>query len=104
MAIRRTISFILTGFLILFIFVGSYHSFCECFAQNCPIHSHANPQSSLWILQTSAVTDIDRIRISSYLSLSEEIFAYSTGFLTPLKARAPPHETFPQIIASRYQG
>jgi hypothetical protein len=104
MAIRRTISFILTGFLILFIFTGSYHSFCDCYAQTCPIHAHAKPQISFWILQASAVIDLDRSHVTSYLSLVEEVFAYSAGFLTPLKTRAPPHETFPQIIASRYQG
>jgi hypothetical protein len=101
MAIRGTISFILTGFLILFIFTGSCHSFCECYAQNCSIHAHANPQNSLWIFQARPVTDTDRPDVPSYLSLFEDVFVYSSGFLTPLKARAPPYETFPQIIASR---
>jgi len=101
MAIRRTISFILTGLLILFIFIGSYHSFCDCYAKTCPIHVHAKPQISFWALQPSAIADMDRPLVASYLSLFEEGFVYSTGFLSPLKTRAPPYETFPRIIASR---
>jgi hypothetical protein len=104
MMIRRTISFILTGFLLLFLYIGSYHSFCECYAQSCPIHSHANPQTGFWILQTSAFTDLGRLHVTSSSSLFEEVIVYATGFITPLKARSPPHETSPQIIASRHQG
>jgi hypothetical protein len=106
MAIRRTISLILTGLVILFIFTGSYHSFCECYAQTCPIHSHATPQIiTVWILQTSsAIADLDQPRVAPFLCLFQDAIALSTRLITPLKTRAPPHETFPQIIASRYQG
>ena len=101
MASRRTISLILTGFLILFLYTGSCHSFCQCFAQSCPFHVHANPLNSLWVLQAGTFTGMDQTRITSYLSLFEEDLAYAAIFLTPLKARAPPHDTIPQIIASR---
>jgi len=104
MVIRRTTSIILTGFLILFIFVGSYHSFCECYAQSCPIHAHAKPQSNLWILQAFSLDDIDQPPLISYLSLLEEGFVYSTGFFIPIKPRAPPNEAFLQIISSRCPG
>jgi hypothetical protein len=104
--IRRTVSFISTGFLILFLFTGSYHSFCECYAQTCPIHSHAKPFIiNVWILQTSsAVADLDQPHVTPFRCLFEDAIALSTRLLTPLKTRAPPHEAFPQIIASRYQG
>lgn len=104
MVIRRTISFSLTGFLILFIFIGSYHSFCECYAQTCPIHAQAKPLNSLWVLQPSTIADIDQPHVLSYLSLYEEGTVFSTAFITPLRSRTPPHETFLQIIASRYPG
>jgi hypothetical protein len=104
MAIRKPINFILTGFLVLFIFSGSYHSFCDCFSQNCPFHSHANPQKIFWILQNTAFTDIDLRNVTPYLKLFEESIAHPTCFLAPPKARAPPYESFLQIIASRFQG
>jgi hypothetical protein len=91
MAIRKPVSYILTGFLVFFIFAGSYHSFCECFSQNCPFHSHANPQKSLWILQSCAFADIDHPDVAPYPVLFEQVIAYPTVFLAPLKARAPPY-------------
>jgi hypothetical protein len=105
MAIRKTLNFILAGFLVLFIYAGSYHSFCECFLQTCPIHSHASPPSkSICILQGSAVADIELPNASPNPVLIDAVFALPTGFFAPLNARSPPYETFPPIIASRYQG
>lgn len=98
MVIRRTISLILTGFLILFIYSGSYHSFCECYARSCLIHAHVNPPINLWVLQTASVADIDLPQVASYFYSFEDSFALSTGFLTPIKTRAPPYKTFAQII------
>jgi len=104
LAIRKTINFVLAGFLALFIYTGSYHSFCECFLQTCPLHSHVSPQKSIWILQSSVFTDFELPNVTPYPILFAEVAAYPTVFFAPLKARSPPYETFPPIIASRYQG
>lgn len=94
MATRRTISLIMTGFLILFIFSGSYHSFCECYARSCLIHAHVNPPINFWVLQTASVADIELPQVASYFYLFVESFALSTGFLAPIKTRAPPYKHF----------
>jgi hypothetical protein len=96
--IRRTISIISTGFLILFLFTGSYHSFCECYAKTCPIHSHANVYKSfLAFLQPRIVDDIDQLPVASTLPLLEDRLLYFTVKFSPLKPRPPPHAVFPQI-------
>jgi len=93
--VRKAISFILTGFLILFIFAGSYHSFCECYSQTCPFHAHGKAQSNLWVLRTCSI-DIKQPLTISYLALFETDVAFSTGFRIPLKPRAPPFDAFLQ--------
>jgi hypothetical protein len=89
---RRTISFILAVLLIFFICTGSHHFFCNCYAQSCRVHTHTNPANYLWIVQPIDITSMGLTHVVLFLSLFEERAAHSTGFFTPLKARAPPHE------------
>jgi hypothetical protein len=96
MTIRKTINLILAEFLVLFKFIGSYHFLCECFSQTCSFHSHASPQKSLWRLQSSEFADIDHPNVAPFPALFEQVIAYPTVFLAPVKSLAPPYRSIPE--------
>jgi len=92
-ALSKKISFLLILFLLLSVFSGGFHHYCDYYSDTCSICPQTDNQPILFLTQANAVDLIQPLSVTSDLSLSAEFFPDPISSFTPLKGRAPPRNS-----------